>query len=851
MVDRLTTLPFLRKLSTALIIPWVLSSCSNEALNADVNGSSVSFKIPDRIRTSQAVDQSQVMATVSANNQEVELTRNGDSFNGTITVGSGTELSFVLQIIEQVGTQKIVLATLSNTQLITNDTTITLRANQYSYPDNDADGYNNLTEREAGADYANSNSTPLNIDGETTGVEPTLDPGVLQYSAENYSVSEADGALTIAVTRTGGSDGRVTVRYMLNNETALRGQDFQAASGELIWEDGDSSAKTFEAVLLPDDDFEGEQTFTAHLFSATGGSAIGNGFSRVTLTDSTPAPQRGTLQFTNNTLQVTEADSIAVVSIERVGGSDGLVTVDYNTVDGTATDTDDYIGITSPRTLAWADGDTTPKDITIQILNDAAIEPTESFQLSLSSVRGGAVLGTAETTVNIADSTVPMVVLNGTASIADGPYNVAEGAMINVPVERLGGSDGAVSVSYTLTPGTALASTDYTPVSGTINWADQDSSAKTITLSALADTTVEGPEKFTLTLSTAIGGIAIESPSTEITIVDTTTLNPGTIAFSDTAATVNEGDSTAVSISRTNGSDQAVSVIVNATPTGSTEYSLSSNTITWAAGESGTKTITIDATSDTVIGDTETITLSLALPANSNSQPVIGAGTFALTITDSSPSGFIPFVESDGEWEVCISPYQTTTSTAFSNQLSATSGSVVTCIKQCPIDAVIDTSFTGWGWNAAGQHSCLFTTASEGTITRAPVYTPQREVFTLALSTDTFTVADSIWVCTRENRLNAEFSYTIDATANTWYQILSDGTYYYADSINGVIQPETLNGPEIWSVAGRFLSFGHIGEIYRNVFVFPSGQTFQIHPDTDHRLNCQRLSTTAVSQNTQ
>ena len=839
-------------ITRSLVLKWlsaclfmsVLASCSNEI--PVVPESSVSFKIPERIRTSQAIDQSQVTATVSANNTEVALTRNGDNFNGNITVDSGTELSFILQISEQVGGQSIVLATLSNTRLITNDTTITLSASQYTYPDNDSDGYNNLTEREAGSDYANSNSTPINIDGQNPGTEPTLKPGVFQYAAENYTVSEAQGTLTVSVTRTGGSDGRVSVRYSVNNETALRGQDFQATSGELIWEDGDSSPKTFDTVVLADDDYEGEQTFTLHLFSATGGSAIGNGFSRVTLTDSTAPPQRGTLQFATRTQQVTEADGSVVVRIERIGGSDGLVTIDYNTIDGSAINNSDYVGVTNPRTLAWADGDTTPRNITLQILNDSDIESTETFQLELSSVRGGADIGIAVSTIEIEDSTTP-VLLNGIASTAGTSYSIVEGDFLDIPVSRLNGSDGDVSISYTLSAGTATAGADFTALSGTLRWADQDNAQQVITLTTTDDTVLEGPEGFILTLADATGGISIENPVIDITIVDATILNPGTIAFADSDITLDEGDSVDISLSRTGGSDQAVTVDINATPADPTEYSLSANSVTWAAGESGIKIITIDALSDAATNDTQTLSLSLSLPTSSSSQAVISSTLLAVTITDTTASGFIPFVESDGEWEVCISPYQTSNSTAYSTQLSATSGSSVTCIKQCPVDAVVDTAFQGWGWNATDLHSCLFTTASEGTITKAPVYTPQREAFSLALSAATFAVADSVWLCTRENRLNAEFSYVQDTTINVWYQILTDGTYYYAESTDAVNVPTTFTGPEIWSVAGRFLSFGHIGEIYRNVLVYPGGQTFQIHPDTDHRLNCLRQANPTVT----
>ena len=45
-------------------------------------------------------------------------------------------------------------------------------------------------------------------------------------------------------------------------------------------------------------------------------------------------------------------------------------------------------------------------------------------------------------------------------------------------VNRTGGSSGAVSVSYATADGTAVASSDYSATSGTLQWADGDASSQ-------------------------------------------------------------------------------------------------------------------------------------------------------------------------------------------------------------------------------------------------------------------------------------------------------------------------------------------------------------------------------------
>ena len=834
--------------ATVLLLPFLLLACDSHTASVDTAGSSVAFQLPERIRASQAINQQQVAARIIVGSREVSLTRSGDAFTGTIDITSGTMLSFVLQIFEQSGGQSIVLATLNDTRLITDDTNITLRANQYTYPDTDSDGFNNLTEREAGSDHANSNSTPDNPDGQSGGPSTELKPGVLQFSTESYTVSEADGLLEIPVNRVGGSDGRVSVRYSLNSETAIRDQDFQAATGELIWEDGETAPRTITAIVLADNDFEGDQTFTAHLFSASNGAAVGNGFARINLQDSTAPPQRGTIQWAMTTQQVTESEATVTVSLERVGGNDGLVTVDFNTSDLTAIAGQDYVAIANPRTLAWADGDSDQKQVSIQILNDDLIEPAETFAITLSSVRGGASLGTTDVVISIIDSTQP-VLQNGTAAISSATYQVNEGSSIQIPVERLNGKDGVATIDFRLTAGTATLATDIPVNAGTITWADQDDTTKFITVAAIEDNLIEGPETFNLILENATGGIEIDTRSTEITITDTTVINPGSISFTQSSGSVTEGESIEITVARTNGTDQEVTV--NVEFDAADGYSLNPAVITWDTGEEGGKIITFNAVDDNVQEDAQTVVLTLSSSENNLAQPTLTNSTYTVTIVDNSTSGFIPLLDTDGEWEVCVVPYQTSNATAFSTQLSANTGNTVTCVKQCPADALLDTNFPAWGWNAAQQHSCLFTPASPGTISKVPVYTPERETFTLSLTESTFAVPDSAWACATGSRQNAEFDYTIDTTSYTWLQFFSDGTYYYAESANNTALPALLNGPETWSVDSRVLELSHVGAAYRNIIVATTAETLTIHPSADTRISCQLTEITVAEEDTQ
>jgi plastocyanin len=100
-------------------------------------------------------------------------------------------------------------------------------------------------------------------------------------------------------------------------------------------------------------------------------------------------------------------------------------------------------------------------------------------------------------------------------------YTVAEsGGSVTVHVSRTGGADGAVSVDYAATAGTASAGSDFTPTSGTLHWADQDASDKTFQVAIANDSTTEGSETIHLALSNPGGGASIGTGSGTITIQD-------------------------------------------------------------------------------------------------------------------------------------------------------------------------------------------------------------------------------------------------------------------------------------------------------------------------------------------
>ncbi|MEN8217501.1 MAG: S8 family serine peptidase, partial [Pseudomonadota bacterium] len=112
----------------------------------------------------------------------------------------------------------------------------------------------------------------------------------LQLSSATYSVAENKGQALISVTRTGSSDGAVTVKYASSDDTATAPDDYSETIGTLNWDDGDDAEKTFTIKITDDSAAEDNETLIVSLGSPTGGAKLGTpDTAMVTITDNDSA----------------------------------------------------------------------------------------------------------------------------------------------------------------------------------------------------------------------------------------------------------------------------------------------------------------------------------------------------------------------------------------------------------------------------------------------------------------------------------------------------------------------------------------------------------------------------------
>jgi uncharacterized delta-60 repeat protein len=327
-------------------------------------------------------------------------------------------------------------------------------------------------------------------------------------------VEETATSVTYTVRRTGGKTGDVSVDYATVAGSAQPGSDFVATSGTLTWNDGDADDKTIEIELTDDPDPEAHESFLLSLTSPTGGAVLAASEATTVIRN---AEGPGTLTFNPFfwALSGNEGESDIQVEVYRISGSDGEVGVSYEIINsGNATLGEDFV---VSGTLAWADGDSAPKVIDVDYLEDDVVEARESFRIELTAPTGGATVSSSSYRISmfINDNEAGFLLPGGTQAVSE------RGGSVQIVVSKRDPLNHAASVDFATSDGTAVAGSDYLATSGTLTWADGESGGKIIEIPITNDQLDEISESFAVSLSNPTGGLALGSNSTvTVTIED-------------------------------------------------------------------------------------------------------------------------------------------------------------------------------------------------------------------------------------------------------------------------------------------------------------------------------------------
>ena len=277
-------------------------------------------------------------------------------------------------------------------------------------------------------------------------------------------------------------------------------------------------------------------------------SDIDSGFYLVS-DKSLDVPQ-GSFSFTASAYGGDEAQTIDLV-VQRAGGSQGAASVRWEVLAANGS-FDDVTTLNG--TLNWADGDAASRTVNLVLNNDGNSEGMERLLVKLTSPTGGATLSSP----NIASAYVSDP---GSASAIDfsaGTIALSErgfGKAIAI-VQRSGNANGAASVDFNISAGSASTGADYTgPDSGTLSWADGNADPKWIEYEIIDDGAAETDEFLELTLSNASGASVGASAILRINILDGSGSNSAPNAIAGGAQTVSSGAAVSLDGSGSNDPD--------------------------------------------------------------------------------------------------------------------------------------------------------------------------------------------------------------------------------------------------------------------------------------------------------
>ncbi|HLL73227.1 MAG TPA: Calx-beta domain-containing protein [Pyrinomonadaceae bacterium] len=349
-------------------------------------------------------------------------------------------------------------------------------------------------------------------------------------------------------------------------------------------------------------------------------------------------PIESTVQFSAanyNTFESTGNNSV-VITVTRTGGVAGAGTINYATGGGTATPGSDYTATSG--TLSFAAGETS-KTFTVAITDDNLYEAniSETIGLTLSSPTGDATLGSQATaTVTIQDNDFRPSIIPVNLTVSEGQSGTTTTAQFVVRLSNP--SVETISVNYATADSTAKADSDYVATSGTLTFQPGEVE-KSFPVQIKGDAVDEGSEQFLISFSNPVN-VNLYSGNGFVTI-------PGNqralIQFGSSGFAVGEmGVRATITVTRTVNLTGVVTVNYatgGGTATPGTDYTATSGTLTFAAGETS-KTFTIPITDDNLYepGVDETIGLSLSgLTGNATSGSPMTA-TLVIQDNDSRPS---------------------------------------------------------------------------------------------------------------------------------------------------------------------------------------------------------------------
>lgn len=334
-------------------------------------------------------------------------------------------------------------------------------------------------------------------------------PAVVGFSSITYNATEGSGNATITVNKTGNAAAMVS--YQTVGGTATLGSDYTGVAGTLTWAYGDTAAKTFAVPILNDAAIEDSETVLLALSGAVGATISRSEAVLIIASEDVTPPMVCPIPQVNMRFVVsTDFYPIVNALLDWSAGASQFLTVVR--AQGSLPDTIYINHLNMP-----ANG-----TVTVRVYHPLVGSEVMSDIPNAGSATLIANIGAADTTVRVVVFTVVAGVLSWAVTTEDGPgvlnfstasYSGSETAPPTVSVSRAAGANGAVSVRWAPARASVSAATpgiDYSRTSGTLSWANGDTTPKTFVAPVLVDGVSEfSSENFVVGLFDVTGGAVV------------------------------------------------------------------------------------------------------------------------------------------------------------------------------------------------------------------------------------------------------------------------------------------------------------------------------------------------------
>ena len=328
-----------------------------------------------------------------------------------------------------------------------------------------------------------------------------------------------------------------------------------------------------------------------------------------------------------------------LIGLQRINNTNGTVTVNFATADGTARSNVNYLATSG--TVTFNPGQSFA-NIPVSLIDDTNVTGNLAFTINLSNPSPGAwLVPPSQTTIVVQDTDAGISFTNDAMSVLKNAGSAVITVVCSNPsLEPVvaGSNPPPLQVDYSTSDGTAIAGQNYLATSGTLVFAN-GIGTNTFTVPIINNSSVTGNKTFTVTLSHPTAPGRLVAPYVEtVTIVD---VNSG-VHFSSSDYTVlkNQG-AASISVVRTGYTNSEVSVhylATNGTAVTGQDFMPSSGMLTFLAGVTN-QSFSVQLANNPAVRPDVTVLLQLLNPGGTVLQPPNAA---TLIIHDNSGSYVVP-----------------------------------------------------------------------------------------------------------------------------------------------------------------------------------------------------------------